>query len=52
MAKLNGEKVPATLIFPLPFALAQKGDYKPDEGASYPGPTLMPAALLSKVLGN
>jgi ABC-type sugar transport system substrate-binding protein len=51
MAKLAGESVPATLIFPLPFALAQKGDYKADQGASYPGPTLMPTALLTKVLG-
>jgi ABC-type sugar transport system substrate-binding protein len=51
MAKLAGDKVPSTLIFPLPFALAQKGDYKADQGASYPGPTLMPTALLTKVLG-
>lgn len=52
MAKLAGEEVPSFLIFPLPFASAKVGDYKPDLGPSYPGPTLMPDKLLSMVLAG
>ena len=50
MAKIAGQEVPPFLIFPLPFADAQMGDYKPDLGAAYPGPTLMPDKLLELVL--
>jgi ABC-type sugar transport system substrate-binding protein len=50
MDHLAGKSVPSTLIFPLPFVTAQSGDYDASQPADGPGPTLMPASLLSKVL--
>jgi ribose transport system substrate-binding protein len=50
MDSLAGQTVPASLTFPLPFVEAQQGDYVASQPASAPGPTLMPAALLNKLL--
>jgi ABC-type sugar transport system substrate-binding protein len=50
MNHLAGKKVVPTLIFPLPFVLAKKGDYLADQPANAPGPTLMPDSLLKTVL--
>ncbi len=50
MNHLQGKTVAANLTFPLPFVPAKKGDYLADQPASAPGPTLMPASLLSSVL--
>ncbi|EXG82087.1 substrate-binding domain-containing protein [Cryptosporangium arvum] len=51
MNHLQGKDVPSMLMFPLPFVPAKKGDYVADQPANAPGPTLMPDALLSQVLG-
>jgi ribose transport system substrate-binding protein len=50
MDSLAGQSVPASLTFPLPFVEAQKGDYVASQPADAPGPTLMPDALLNKLL--
>jgi ribose transport system substrate-binding protein len=52
MDHLAGKSVPSTLTFPLPFAQAQMGDYNASQPADGPGPTLMPDALLSKLLSQ
>jgi ABC-type sugar transport system substrate-binding protein len=51
MNHLQGKEVAPMLLFPLPFVEAKKGDYKSDQPANGPGPTLMPDALLTQVLG-
>ncbi|WP_344651234.1 substrate-binding domain-containing protein [Cryptosporangium japonicum] len=51
MNHLQGKDVPPMLMFPLPFVPAKKGDYLADQPANAPGPTLMPDALLTQVLG-
>jgi ABC-type sugar transport system substrate-binding protein len=50
MDSLGGRTVPASLTFPLPFVEAKKGDYIASQPANAPGPTLMPDALLTKLL--
>jgi ribose transport system substrate-binding protein len=50
MDSLAGQTVPASLTFPLPFVQAQSGDYLASQPADAPGPTLMPTALLTKLL--
>jgi ribose transport system substrate-binding protein len=50
MNHLAGNSVPSTLIFPLPFVQAKTGDYNASQPADGPGPTLMPDALLTKLL--
>jgi ribose transport system substrate-binding protein len=50
MDSLGGQSVPASLTFPLPFVEAQQGDYVASQPADAPGPTLMPDALLNKLL--
>lgn len=52
MDSLAGKSVNPKLVFPLPFVNAEKGDYISDQPANAPGPTLMPDALLSSVLGS
>lgn len=52
MNHLAGEKVPAQLTFPMPFVSAKVGDYNPQEPPNGPGPTIMPAEMLSKVLAG
>jgi ABC-type sugar transport system substrate-binding protein len=51
MNHLQGKEVSPMLMFPLPFVEAKKGDYLADQPANGPGPTLMPDALLTQVLG-
>ena len=51
MNHLQGKEVAPMLLFPLPFVEAKKGDYLADQPANAPGPTLMPDALLTQVLG-
>lgn len=51
MNHLQGKEVAPMLLFPLPFVPAKKGDYLADQPANAPGPTLMPDALLTQVLG-
>ncbi|MBV9794657.1 MAG: substrate-binding domain-containing protein [Actinobacteria bacterium] len=52
MDHLTGKSVASTLTFPLPFVQAQVGDYDASQPADGPGPTLMPDALLSKLLAS
>lgn len=52
MNHLQGKEVAPMLLFPLPFVPAKKGDYLADQPANAPGPTLMPDALLTRVLGS
>lgn len=52
MDHLAGKSVTSTLTFPLPFVPAQVGDYDASQPADGPGPTLMPDALLSKLLAS
>lgn len=52
MNHLQGKEVAPMLLFPLPFVPAKKGDYLSDQPANAPGPTLMPDALLTQVLGG
>jgi ribose transport system substrate-binding protein len=51
MSHLAGQTVPGSLTFPLPFVVAHKGDYVASQPPAAPGPTLMPDALLNKLLG-
>lgn len=52
MNHLQGKQVAPMLTFPLPFVPAKKGDYISAQPANAPGPTLMPDALLTKILGG
>jgi ABC-type sugar transport system substrate-binding protein len=49
---LAGKKVPTIIDFPLPFVSAKQGDYQSGQSDNYPGPTLMPDALLKNVLNQ
>jgi ribose transport system substrate-binding protein len=50
MNHLAGKSVSTQLIFPLPFVQAKSGDYESSQPADAPGPTLLPDALLTKLL--
>ena len=52
MNHLAGKAVPSIIDFPLPFVSAKPGDYQAGQPTNYPGPTLMPSALLAKVLSQ
>lgn len=52
MNHLAGKKVPTIIDFPLPFVSAKQGDYQAGQLDNYPGPTLMPTSLLTKVLNQ
>lgn len=52
LAKFAGQKVPATVIYPLPFVKAKPADCVPTMPTDYPGSSsLIPAALIKKMLG-
>lgn len=51
MDSLAKQTVPSTLSFPLPFVLAQNGQYQPAAPADAPGQELLPAALLKDLEG-
>ena len=46
----NGRKTPKSVVFPLPFFEATDGNCDRSKPAEYPGPTLVPDALLAKML--
>lgn len=52
MNHLAGKAVPGVLNFPLPFVDAKVGDYKSNQPANGPGPTLMPEQLLKTILAG
>ena len=52
MDHLAGQPVPSIIDFPLPFVSAKPGEYQASQPDNYPGPTLMPDTLLTKVLGQ
>jgi ABC-type sugar transport system substrate-binding protein len=50
--KLSGQKVPRTVLYPMPFVRQTKKDCNPKLSADYPGASaLVPMALVSKILG-
>lgn len=52
LAKFAGEKVPATVIYPLPFVKAKAADCVASMPTDYPGSSsLIPMAMIKKMLG-
>jgi len=52
IAAAEGEEVPRSSIFPLPFYKAEKSECEKDKSAEYPGPALVPDSLTEKMLAG
>jgi ABC-type sugar transport system substrate-binding protein len=48
----EGDEVPRSSIFPLPFYKAEKSECEKGKSAEYPGPALVPDALTEKMLAG
>jgi ABC-type sugar transport system substrate-binding protein len=52
IAAAEGEEVPRSSIFPLPFYKAEKDECEKGKSAEYPGPALVPDSLTEKMLAG
>lgn len=52
IAAAEGDEVPRSSIFPLPFYKAEKGECEKGKSAEYPGPALVPDSLTEKMLAG